>query len=95
MQHHYHQHQYTMRRWVKLENCQCVFKEENILEWLSKFGKPLTCWKKKPTNLKVMMKIPKCSWKWKFECKNDNPQGYSSFLANNGSKGTSLKQMNH
>ena len=50
MPHHYHQHQYTMRRWVKLENCQWVFKEENILEWLSKFGKPLTCWKKKPTN---------------------------------------------
>jgi hypothetical protein len=27
---------------TKLENCQLAFGEENILEWLSKFGKPLT-----------------------------------------------------
>jgi hypothetical protein len=40
--HQYHQHQHPMTRWVKLENCQWAFGEEKILEWLSKFGKPLT-----------------------------------------------------
>jgi hypothetical protein len=31
-----------MTQWVKLDNCQWAFGEEKILEWLSKFGKPLT-----------------------------------------------------
>ena len=34
--------QLPMTRWVKLENCQWAFGEEKTLEWLSKFGKPLT-----------------------------------------------------
>jgi hypothetical protein len=34
--------QHSMTQWVKLNNCQWAFGEEKILEWLSKFGKPLT-----------------------------------------------------
>ncbi len=33
--------QLSMTRWVKLENCQWAFGEVKVLEWLSKFGKPL------------------------------------------------------
>jgi hypothetical protein len=41
--HHQHnQHQHPMTQWVKLENYQWAFGEEKTLEWLSKFGKPLT-----------------------------------------------------
>ena len=40
--HLHHQRQHSMTQWVKLDNCQWAFGEEKILEWLSKFGKPLT-----------------------------------------------------
>jgi hypothetical protein len=40
--HQHTQHQHPMTQWVKLENCQWAFGEEKTLEWLSKFGKPLT-----------------------------------------------------